>query len=471
MTYPLARLLITFLVVMAAVPACAPFQQYRTEYEVCVSEKLPPPSECETHALQQLPAGGDADFLLGFIEFDDQGQLWDRKQMWAVLDRFTAETASKDVLMVVFVHGWKHSAKPYDPNIETFRAVLAGLSRAEKQISAVTGDPQRLVAGVYIGWRGASVTMPVVKELSFWNRKSTAQKVGRVGVTEVLNRFEQIRRTKDAIDGDASRTRLVVVGHSFGGALVQSALSSTLGSGFVHSTGPDGMISDVAGFGNLVVLINPAFEALLFAPLSDMSVERGTYFTSQLPVLAVLTSEADYATRYAFPAGRAFSTFFEKERTIMRYNAVTKKDETVDEEDANRKAVGHFEPYRTHRLYPTSDSTREQVPELHATDNFAGLQEFSQSWLTDKPGSKIPFESVMLERTTTSAGRNPYLVTYVDKELIRDHNDIADWRVINFLKQLILLSSLRPQDVQMILEIKQEAVEQPKKPESIDVIK
>lgn len=455
MRQPLGTLLIAILFAATALTACAPYKQYRTDYEVCVSAELPPPAECEIHALQELAADGNSKFLLGFIEFDDQGQLWDRKQMWAVIDKFTAESASKDLLMVVFVHGWKHSAQPYDANIETFRAVLAGLARAEKQISDITGQPQRRVAGVYFGWRGASVTMPVVKELSFWNRKKTAQKVGKVGVTEVLNRFEQIRRTKDHITGNTSRTRLVVVGHSFGGALVHSALAHDLGSGFVHSTGPDGTVSDAAGFGNLVVLINPAFEALLFAPLSDMSTERGTYFESQLPVLAVLTSEADSATRYAFPIGRVFSTFFEKERTITRYNAVTKTDETIDEEDANRKAIGHFEPYRTHHLYPSGEATREQGPKLEATDNFSRLQHFSESWITDKPGSKIPFESVMLERTTTSAGRNPYLVTYVDKELIRDHNDIADWRVIDFLKQLILLSSQRPQDVQKILEIKQ----------------
>ena len=460
MKYSPARSLITVLVVLVALPACAPFKQYRTDYDVCVSGDVPPPPECETHALQQLSAGDDTEFLLGFVEFDDQGQLWDRKQMWAVVDKFADESASRDLLMVVFVHGWKHSAQPYDSNIETFRSVLAGLSRAEKRISVVTRQRPRLVAGVYFGWRGASVTMPVVKEMSFWNRKKTAEKVGKVGVTEVLNRFEQIRRAKDAIArrenaGNVGRTRLVVVGHSFGGALVHTALSNDLGSGFVHSTGPDGTVSDVAGFGNLVVLINPAFEALLFAPLSDMAAERGTYFWSQLPVLAVLTSEADYATRYAFPMGRAFSTFFEKERDIKRYNAITKKDETVDEEDANRKAVGHFEPYRTHLLYPTGEATREQVVQLEAADSFEGLQQFSQSWVTDKPGSKIQFESVMLEHTATSAGRNPYLVTYVDKELIRDHNDIADWRVINFLKQLILLSSQRPEDVQEILRIDQ----------------
>ncbi len=458
MRYSLIRLLITVLVAAAALPACASFKQYRTDYGVCVSNELPPPAECEAHALQQLAVGDDSEFLLGFIEFDDQGQLWDRKQMWAVIDRFAAELASRDLLMVVFVHGWKHSAQPYDGNIETFRAVLAGLANAEKQISEVTRQPQRRVGGVYLGWRGASITMPVVKELSFWNRKKIAQKVGKVGVTEVLDRFEQIRRVKDHVAGGASRTRLIAVGHSFGGALVYSALANDLGSGFVHTTGPDGTVSDVAGFGNLVVLINPAFEALLFAPLSDMSAERGTYFGSQLPVLAVLTSEADYATRYAFPMGRAFSTFLERERTITRFNAVTRTDETIDEEDANRKAVGHFEPYRTHLLYPTGEATREQAPRLAAADSFARLQQFGESWVTDKPGSKIPFQNFMLERTIDSAGRNPYLVIYVDKQLIRDHNDIADWRVINFLKQLILLSSQRPEEVQRILQIKQETL-------------
>lgn len=456
MANPLVRSLITILIGVTVLPACAPLVQYRTNYELCVSDRLRPAQECETHALQQLPAHkADANFLLGFIEFDDQGQLWDRRQMWAVLDRLSTESAGKELLMVVFVHGWKHSAKPYDPNIETFRSVLAELSRAEKQISDVTREPQRLVAGVYLGWRGASVTLPWVENASFWERKNTAQKVGKVGVVEVLDRIEQIRRTKDSIEGTASRTRLVVVGHSFGGALVHSALAAALESGFIHSTGPDGTISDVAGFGNLVVLINPAFEALMFAPLSDMSTERSTYFGAQLPVLAVLTSEADYATRYAFPAGRLFSTFFEKERSISRYNAVTQSDEIVDEEEANRSAVGHFEPYRTHRLYPTGATAREEVDAAENEDSFTRLQRFSHSWVNDKPGSKIPFDSLMLERTDNSAGRNPYLVTYVDKELIRDHNDIADRRVINFLKQLILLSSQRPQDVQKILRMGQ----------------
>ncbi len=220
------------------------------------------------------------------------------------------------------------------------------------QIAKLSGAPPREVAGVYLGWRGGSVTVPLLENLTFWDRKNTAQKVGHGGVTEVLSRLELIKQDKESTDPGHSRTRLVVVGHSFGGAVVSTALAQVLESRFVQTIGPAGVQSDVAGFADLVVLINPAFEAMQFSPLSDMATERGTYFASQLPVVLELTSEADYATRYAFPAGRWLSTRFEKTRDRTRWNAVTRQQETIDESDANITAVGHFPPYRTHRLYP-----------------------------------------------------------------------------------------------------------------------
>ncbi len=441
MTGQVVKSLAAVCFLVSGLTACAPLIQYRTDYAVCVSPLSPPSPECETHALQQLPGTGAANYLLGFVEFDDQGQLWDRKQMAAVVDKLSTEAASKDLLMVVFVHGWKHSAAPNDGNIETFRNVLAGLSESEAYLSSRTGLPARQVAGIYLGWRGGSVTLPLIKELTFWERKNTAQKVGYVGVAEVLSRLELIKRVRESLTSGNSRTRLVVVGHSFGGAVVNSALAQILERGFVQTTCPAETQCDVAGFGNLVVLINPAFEALLFGPLSDMSTERGRYFESQLPVVAVLTSEADYATRYAFPAGRWLSTFFEKEHDLTRRNATSKQEETVDEGNANRTAVGHFEPYRTHRLYPSDEKTREQVAEMRGSERVQMFSQSSAAWVNDKPGSKIRFGGLVLERTATSAGRNPYLVVYVDKRLIADHNDIDDPRVIHFLEQLIMISS------------------------------
>jgi pimeloyl-ACP methyl ester carboxylesterase len=425
--------------------ACAPHKIYRQELALCTSST--PEAECESNALQEYQdaAQPDKTYLLGFIEFDDQGQIFDRRQMDAVVRTLYERSASEDLLMVVFVHGWKHSAAPRDDNIRTFREALEQLSELESNISRQTGAPQRQVVGVYLGWRGGSITVPGVKELTFWDRKNTAHKVGNGGVTEVLNRIDLVRKTRDSIsDAGRSRTRLVVVGHSFGGAVVYSALHQILDARFVHTVGPAGQVSDTRGFGDLVVLINPAFEALLYTPLSDMSTERGRYFASQLPVLVILTSEADDATGRAFPIGRWFSTFFEKERDMTRKNATTGAKETIDEGKANITAVGHFEPYRTHYLRATQPSpeTEPRAPSVEADVEL--FFKTSQSWESDAPGSRILFLGSVLERSEDSAGRNPYLVVRVDEELIGDHNDIDDPRIASFIRQLILISAQSP---------------------------
>ncbi len=435
-------------IVALGVTGCAPFQQYRTVYpQVCESDQTKPSDDCETHAIQSIPTKNGNRYLLGFIEFDDQGQLWDRKQMFDVVGKLAGDTGTRDLLMVVFVHGWKHSAAPGDTNIDTFRKVLGQLSDAEAELAKKSNTAPREVAGIYLGWRGGSITVPVIENLTFWERKNTAQKVGHGGVTEALSRLEDLKLAKLSIDPN-SGTRLVVVGHSFGGAVVHTAVAQLLEQRFVQTTGPAGRQSDIAGFGDLVVLINPAFEAMQFSGLSDMSTERSTYFQSQLPVVLEITSEADYATRYAFPAGRWFSTLFEKTRDRPRFNAVTQQQESIAESVANDTAVGHFEPYRTHRLYPIKDKDRAQVQELSATESVDLFRQTSADWANDHPGSKIPFKDVMLERTTTSAGRNPYLVTYVDKHLIRDHNDIDDPRIVAFIQQLILISTHGAGEVQ-----------------------
>lgn len=438
---------------VVSISACAPFQQYRSVYpDICISPAPTPSPECETHALQQLPSEKNNHFLLGFIEFDDQGQLWDRKQMSDVVGNLAAEAGKKELLMVVFVHGWKHSAAPGDGNIKTFRKVLAQLSDLEAQVAAKTRLPQRQVAGIYLGWRGGSMPVPLLENITFWDRKNTAQKVGHGGVTEVLSRLELIKQDKASTEPvpSRSRTRLVVVGHSFGGAVVHTALAQILESRFVQTTGPAGVQGDVAGFADLVVLINPAFEAMQFTPLSDMATERGTYFASQLPVVLEMTSEADYATRYAFLAGRWLSTRFEKSKIRKRWNAVTRSLESVDESELNITAVGHFKPYRTHRLYPISNRERSQLKALSVADSMRMFSQSSADWGQDKPGSKIPFGEVMLERSISSAGRNPYLLAYVDKHLIADHNDIDDPRIIEFVKQLIMISTHSPDQLQTI---------------------
>ena len=431
-----------FILVLTQI-GCSSHELYRTNKELCVSSD--PVSECQTATLQEYqdPAHPDAGYLLGFIEFDDQGQLYDRGQMRAVVDKLYEEASSEDLLINVFVHGWKHSAAPGDSNIQTFRQSLEHLSELESNISRRTGARSRKVVGIYLGWRGGSITLPLVKELTFWDRKNTAHKVGHGGVTEVLSQIELVRKTKDASvsGGRRSRTRLIVVGHSFGGALVYSALSQILMAGFVDTVGPAGQITDVKGFGDLVVLINPAFEAERYSTLSDMANERRTYFPSQLPVIAILTSEADEATKRAFPVGRWFSTLFEIHRDTTRTNGVTGQDEAIDQREANLTAVGHFAPYRTHRLSAVQGAEVVATREAAVERSVRLFFKVSQRWEDDQPGSRIDFTESVLERSSNSAGRNPYLVVQVDKELIPDHNTIDDPRIASFVRQLILVAS------------------------------
>lgn len=431
------------LILLFTLLGCAPHTLYRSDHTLCVSAS--PEHDCAKQMLAEYrdPRAPDAGYLLGFIEFDDQGELHDRAQLRAVVEKLNTSAAGQDLLVVVFVHGWKHSAAPGDGNVATFHDNLARLSRLESSLSRQTGEPARRVFGIYLGWRGESVTLPVLKELSFWDRKSTAHKVGYGGITEALAQIELVKKTRNAVAPD-SRTRLVVIGHSFGGAVVYSALSQILMSRFVDTVGPAGQVTDVEGFGDLVVLINPAFEAMQFAPLSDMANERRTYFASQLPVLAILTSEADDATRLAFPLGRWFSTLFDKHREVVRNNAVTGESEVIHQRQANVTAVGHFDPYKTHDLRATGQAplaAQEKSPIAAEVQRFAQL---SRQWDTGAPGNVIEFRGARLKRTQNSAGRNPYLIIRVDEALIHDHNHIDDPRITEFIRQLILLAGQSP---------------------------
>ena len=111
----------------------------------------------------------------------------------------------QDILNVVFVHGWKHSAAPKDGNIETFRAALQRLAKAEQAVSHAMDLPARRVGGVYVGWRGASITWPALEELTFWDRKNTAHEVGHGDVTELLSQqlAAQFIRTTGAPEATA----------------------------------------------------------------------------------------------------------------------------------------------------------------------------------------------------------------------------------------------------------------------------
>ncbi|QPK65359.1 esterase [Methylomonas sp. LL1] len=472
--------MLSLLLLLLSLGGCAdlknyhPNAKYRSDVAACpLKEAIPEPSEvidcCSSYALQHYKNGQDEGYLLGFVELDEQGQLFDRQQMNTVLEEFSQY---EDLLMVVFVHGWHNNADPANDNLKRFREVLMKLGKQEAALSKSEGRLRRQVAGLYIGWRGDSISeidIPVVKQatwapvkllqqFTFWDRKNTAHKVGDAGLTEVLVRLDRIKKVKNKMQENGN-TKLVVIGHSFGGAAVYSALSQILVHGFVNTVCPEGIDSGITdcnanGFGNLVLLINPAIEAQQFSVLHDMAIERGNYFPDQLPVLAVLASRTDVPVTYIFPFGRWFSTIFEKTLDLERYNATTRGTELFDEEKANRYALGHFEAYTNYQLNNGACSGQESsmrtvgygttASEKAFTFNF--LQTASDAW--DSGASKIPFSGEKfegcLERNNKTAARNPYLIVSVDKEIIDGHSDLSNDNMREFIRGMVLLATQKP---------------------------
>jgi hypothetical protein len=428
---------ILFLAAFSLLYGCAQNAAYRTDYTECAFEQ---PQDCTQNAIQHHAPGKADEYRLGFVEFDDQGQLRHREQMEAVLNSYYPIAAQDDVLMVLFIHGWHHNAGPGDTNIQEFRKLLQKVARIENADAGKSDHKPRKVLGVYVGWRGESITVPLLNDTTFWERKNTAHNVGLQGVTELLLKLEEIVNVKAGMETENPKplnSRFVVIGHSFGGAVLFTALQQVMADRFIDSRPNKTWSGDAQGFGDLVVLMNPAFEAMRFATLYDISQQNcRRYFPSQPPRLAILTSKKDYATRFAFPAGRFFSTLFESHTTLERHDceADGSKDIEIDEGDADRNTVGHFEPYLTHRLVPDSNSLTRG-----ADFNYRDLQTV---WSKQRYGNSLPFEGVDLVHLGHTQPLNPYLNIQVDGELISDHNDIWGDRVIGFIRDLIVLSTL-----------------------------
>ncbi len=417
------RRLISLVLLIFLVSGCASNDIYRKAFSSC---QVSPQKTCEEHAIQLHQASSDQEYLLGFVEIDDQGQLRNRRQMQAVLDELYIMAANESLLINVFVHGWHHNAKPQDSNVESFKGSLAQLSQLESELATAQNKPPRKVVGVYVGWRGESIDVPYLNNITFWDRKSTAQEVGHLGMDELLLKLEEISNVKNTLDPPI-KSRLVIVGHSFGGAAVYSATSQILASRFVDSREKKGFNDTAKGFGDLVVLLNPAFEALRYAPLFDMAQARCSYFLEQQPRLVILTSEADKATKYLFPMGRIFSTFFETHGPISRDDC--RRPVSYHEGAADRSTVGHFEPLLTHQLRPASrakNTAYADVLDVWRQQQVGGVQQYGAT------------ELIHLGKTVA---RNPFLNVTVDKRLIKDHNDVFGKEILQFLRQLIVIST------------------------------
>jgi hypothetical protein len=353
------------LALVLAITGCASQHPYRTklpsEASACpVDLQGDVPSPCERTAWERGATG----YQLLYAEFDDQGLLHPRseensgdgaEQINRIDGILRTTLGSQSITLVVYVHGWKNNASSANSDVQQFRKLLSSLDLLES-----TMPDRHQVVGIFVGWRGLSATWEPFKEFSFWDRKNTANKVAVGSARELFSRlraYEQMRNDEwDQRNLAASRAhptvlrrppvRMLIIGHSFGGQLVYNALSPYLMDSLASMPTDPG--ARIQRYGDMVVILNPAFEATRFLPLYDMARQR-TYTHYQAPLFVSITSTADSATGFWFPIGRKLDTMFE------HYSS-------DDERLSDRHTMGHLDTYITHELHWNPEASRSACP-------------------------------------------------------------------------------------------------------------
>ncbi|MEO5339808.1 MAG: hypothetical protein H7837_04720 [Magnetococcus sp. MYC-9] len=221
----------------------------------------------------------------------------------------------------------------------------------------------------------------------------------RKKATELKEAYEQARR--DGYSTGNRETQLVLIGHSLGSLIMYHALNSALLERArrveIVVSPDDGKSSpyydEAKGVGDLIVLVNPAFEGAAYEPILQATQSRCFDTEARINML-IITSETDGATGFFFPAARL--------DTYVTMDAV---DSQPEQRSAILHAVGHMDRYRTHRLM---------------------LKDGKPDYIQDVNHISRP---------------TPYWVALADPAIIDGHNDLANPN-LNIAVQDIIASNL-----------------------------
>lgn len=457
------KALLSVCVLLPFLAACASQPHHSSYFAQNAGVDCPPALYASSDAPQVNQDGG---YYLHVIEFDDQGWPFPEKTREGVpppgptyrIDcairhlRSTVES-KRPALTFVYVHGWHHTAANTDPDLEKFREMLHEQYRRHGQ--------ERRVIGFYIGWNGESINIPMLRQTTFWGRKNAAHHVAEGSVREFFARLRALRehwnRPKNAKiigmencqrsderqgvhqRGPECPIRTVMTGHSFGAWVLFASTSpyilETLASASDVPTDPEGKQTErERGIADLVVLINPAFEASRYDAVYH-AARRYTSNRYELPLLVTITSDNDNATGTFFPLARAANSAFQ-------YPATSDM-----ESRAMKRTHGHMTEYLTHELRfegKWSDAGERPDPCRVAGESAALRQEFVERLKASYPR---PAPGRLQRRfcgglTLTWSGgplSTPESIVWnirTHASVIDGHNGIHQWPFEYFLKQL-----------------------------------
>jgi hypothetical protein len=393
-------------------------------------------------------------FKLGIVEFSEAGLRNDAQyeQVLTMVENATEQGG----IIVTYVHGWHHGPHVCDSNLACFRRVLNRVASSQQ----TEGRP---VVGIYVGWRGESITKPIINLATLWSRKLVAEDIGRKGGTQLLTRLHELW---DDRNRKHHETTLVTVGHSLGGAFLLSALKGSMTGEIGRVAYPDGtrqpnlrVVSTEEArdptshdkarrsrFGDLVILVNPAIESNLWDPFDQdlLDVRRHAeadgpytrrnppeanlpYAADQMPALMVVASHADAAVRWLFPIGQWVAPWTNPH--IFRHASAS-------------VGLGHFGAQATHSL--TYEGNRSEFGATGCDCSDVGSTKPTIEGKIELRTAAVQRLGKLVfavnQRRLDKRGwdlNSPYLVIQADKSVIDSHNDIFNPVFTEFLIRYI----------------------------------
>lgn len=379
------------LLLLLLLAGCGPRDYFRTQIDAspCIS------SSGQDCGAASLLADADHGYSLGFVEFDDDGRFYDGRQAEAVLQWL--QSSDRPQYVVLYTHGWHHNASDIDFNVRRFKDSLKAIKQRH---------PGYRVVGLYLGWRGETLETPYLRMLTFWNRRGVSERLGRGQFKDFLFQIERVVKA-------SPENRLLTIGHSLGALVVYNAL---------RTEWLDRVRRQLPGFGDLLLLVNPAIEARRFVELRHALGELklpAELNEPAYPSMMVIGSEADNMTGSAFTWSRALPALFEPGPNP--FNASELPGTSAWE--LSTTAIGHYQPFQTHRLETAAADQQESAACPAVVDGNAYPAHYPQI-LAAAGNSQIVWLAepyLRLRRVADEFAAGPLWFVQTDKNVLPNH--------------------------------------------------
>jgi hypothetical protein len=335
--------------------------------------------------------------VVTIIRLTDDGEFANRCDLRDAI--YEIRNYRKPQIIVWYIHGWKHNADKDNTDLRKFKKLISELDEQQRQLDE---KERRRVVGVYVGWDGAVGPAPL-QGLTFWNRKRAADRISQSSVVTKI--FAATKYAREQVGREITAKDLtIMIGHSFGARILYTATSQVLIDEVQrrHPGNKFPSYQKMTGPADLIVLLNPAFEASIFTVMHSIrrpdAKEWEGINRRQQPLLLAISTENDSATEKLFPLGQSLE--FGSCQDIKR-----DRSSIPNRCDRQRETLGNHKEYFTHRLKAVTPSEGSPTNTEFWYDRFATAD-------------------LVLLRTANRQPGNPFLVARTTPNIINEHNGI-----------------------------------------------